>query len=65
MSPAVALVVTVLERTAELIEDGMPPAKALRRAAVDLTEYAEAHGSEVVPGRPFTAQMREPQRRAA
>lgn len=65
MSPAISPVVSALERAAVLIEKGVSPGKALRQVAQELGDYADAHAASMIPARSFSAQLGEPQRRAA
>lgn len=57
MSPITAVLSTALERTADLIEKGTSPAKALRQEVRDLEEYEKSHSSERIPDRRFTHEL--------
>jgi hypothetical protein len=53
VNPVVSVIVSALERTAQLIEKGMPAAKALKQASADLQDYAEKNSNQRIPERVF------------
>ena len=57
MSPIITITVTALERVAQLIEKGMPTAKAMKQVVHELEDYEAKASGRAIPTRAFTSEL--------